>query len=451
MKRHINKFFLVTVFFLASCQAGLDDPKPVTEVDAEKAIVDQNSLESAMIGTYSTLQSGNLYGNYCVTWPDLASDLTDHTGTFGGNLQVDRHVKLADQVEFNSVWATLYIGINRANTVIEATERLTSIPEEVRLQYKGEALFLRALFYFDLCRFYSKLPYEPTNLAVPLKLNATRTIEEAAKLVPRNTAGEVYAQINKDLEEAANYLPDFQTGRASKLAAKALQARVKLYQREWAQAAALAEEVLAAKGQRERLATDYQGIFLNKNSAEAIFELQFDINNQNNLPFWYFPSTLGGRREFAPNPAFVRAWPSKDPRKGVCVDSLRPGLYYGKKYFRITTKDDNVPILRVAEMHLIRAEAKNELGELEEAKKSLNVVRARVGLEPVEVNDQAQLRLAIERERAFEFMLEGHRWYDLIRTGRAVSVLRIPPAQATFPIPQAEIDRNPRLVQNEGY
>jgi hypothetical protein len=395
-----------------------------------------------------------LYGNYLTTWGDLASDLTDHTGTFLGNSQVDRHVKLADQVEFSSVWASLYVGINRANTVIEATERLAVIPEDIRNAYKGEALFLRALFYFDLCRMYSKLPYEPGNLAVPIKLTATRSIEEAAKLVSRNTAGEVYAQINKDLEEAASYLPDFQAGRASALAALALQARVKLYQREWAAAAALADEVLAGMGQSESLATNFAGIFLNKNSAESIFELQFDINNQNAIPFWYFPSVLGGRREFAPNAAFVRAWPNSDPRKGVSVDSIRSGnnfLHYGRKCFRITTKDDNLPLIRVAEMHLIRAEANNELANLEQARKSLNIVRARVGLDPITLDDQDQLRLAIERERSFEFILEGHRWFDLIRTGRAVPLLRIPVAQATFPIPQSEIDRNPSLTQNEGY
>jgi hypothetical protein len=454
MKKYIVKAIFCAVVALSACQAGLDDPKPVTSVDADKAIVDANSLESAIIGTYSTLQSSNYYGNYFTTWPDLATDITDHTGTFRENQEVQGNTKLSDAVGYNSVWATLYVGINRANSVIEAADRLGNLSPEIKEQFKGEGLFLRAYFYFDLCRLFSRLPYEGGNLAVPIKLTPTRSIEEAAKLVARNTAAEVYAQINKDLEEAASLLPEFQQGRASSLAAKALQARVKLYQKEWAAAATLADEVLAGMGQTDGLATDFTGIFLNKNSAESVFELQFDINNQNAIPFWYFPSVLGGRREFAPNRAFVTQWPAADARKSATVDSIRQGtatVLYGKKFFRISTQDDNLPLIRVAEMHLIRAEAFNEQGNLTEAKKSLNIVRRRAALPGIEPADQAAMRLAIELERKYEFALEGHYWFDLIRTGRAVPLLRIPVAQTTFPIPQAEIDRNPSLRQNEGY
>ena len=131
-----------------------------------------------------------------------------------------------------------------------------------------------------------------------------------------------------------------------------------------------------------------------------------------------------------------------------------PQVRYGIKYNRIATSDDNVHVLRLAEMYLIRAEANMRLNAAPDVVRAdLNIVRARAGLGPLAatVDTQAELIDAILQERRVELAMEGHRFFDLRRLGRATTVLQIAPERLLLPIPQRERDANPDLTQNPGY
>jgi hypothetical protein len=270
--------------------------------------------------------------------------------------------------------------------------------------------------------------------------------------VPRNTAAEVYAQIEQDLEEAATLLPAARNvGRATQPAANALLARVYLDEGKNTQARDKATSVIANAS--FSLVANYRDLFTNKNSSESIFELQYSINNQNSLAFWFFPQALGGRYGFAPSPALFNAYEANDRRRDASI-AVSGNSRYGNKWYRIANGDDNVIVVRLAEMYLIRAEANARLGAAADVVRAdINVVRARAGLAalPTTVTSQTALLDAILQERRVELAMEGFRFFDLRRYGRAQSVLAIAADKLLLPIPQIEIDVNSNLTQNPGY
>jgi hypothetical protein len=201
-----------------------------------------------------------------------------------------------------------------------------------------------------------------------------------------------------------------------------------------------------------------------ENSPESIFAIQYTINDDNFLAFWFFPSHLGGRRGFAPTANLRTALQGQGgDRLNATLDiyftaagSLRR---YGKKFFRVATGDDNVIVLRLAEMYLVRAEANWRLNpaDVTTILADLNEIRRRSNvpdLLPADVATPTALRDAILRERRLEFALEGHRFFDLRRMlgpTAAAAFLGIDDFRLYFPIPQRELDANTALEQNPGY
>ncbi|MCS6905869.1 MAG: RagB/SusD family nutrient uptake outer membrane protein [Bacteroidia bacterium] len=462
--KKIILIFLFTILLISSscfysCQSGLDvDPTPDNVVDEQNAITNIRELEAAINGIYDGLQNENYYGQYYTLWPDLAADNLRWTGSFITNREVDIRRILATNVTVFEIWRRLYSTINRANRVIDAIERVPGINAESKKQYLGEARFLRALAHFDLVRLYAK-PYNnstaTSDLGVPIIKKATYTIAQASEGVTRNTVAEVYDFVIQELLACEELLTDaFFPKRASSIAAKALLARVYLYKQDWQKAEAKATEVINLM---PPLTTRYQDIYQVKNSNEAIFELQFLNNDPNYLAFWLFPAEYGGRHEYEPTEELFMAYQENDLRLAfnlVPADTLNSIPPFAKKYYRIATNDDNCHILRLAEQYLIRAEARAQQNNLSGALEDLNAVRLRAGLQEASADTQAEVLRLVEKERQCELAFEGHRWFDLVRTGRAEEVLGISPQERfrlVFPIPQAEIVRNPKLVQNPGY
>lgn len=438
--RRIYFALLVSLLGLTACDSVLDT-NPRASVAAETAVQTEKDAESAILGVYSILQYDDLYGQYAVVIPDLYSDDLDHTGTFTSLGEFDNNNVFPDNVSINDGWSVRYVGINRANSVLMALDRLEEISDDKRTSLKGEALFLRAFLHFELARYFGGVPIvtEPTDGADEISRPA------------RNTLEEVYARVEADLKEAETLLPASKSaGRASKLTAKALLARLYLYQERWADAFAAADEVIESDAYS--LVGDYATLMETKNSPESILEVQFSTNDANSLAFWFFPDELGGRLEYAPSVALYEAYEEGDQRRHATVGNL-DGLLYGTKYFRISNGDDNVFVLRLAEMYLIRAEAlARQGGAVEAVQADINAIRNRAGLGDTEADTVEELLDAILQERRVEFALEGHRFFDLRRTGRAMEVLGITnPDRLLFPIPQAELDVNPNLVQNPGY
>ncbi len=426
---------------LAACDSPLDTD-PTASIDEGTALSTPRGIELGLNGAYRSLTGGSLYGVNEMVYPDLYADNLDFTGTF----QTDREVALRNISSTNGsvlgTWQTSYNGINRANNLLDAIPNVSAMSATAAAVARGEALFIRALHYTILNRYFG---------GVPLVLTPTRGISDAS-LVARATTAEVWTQVETDLEEARGLLPTGRVnGRATQAAADALLARVYLESGKYTQARDKATSVIANSA--FALNANYRSNFTLKNSPESIFELQYSTNDANSQAFWYFPQALGGRLGYAPTLNLFNAYPAGDTRRDASI-ALQGTQRYGHKYFRIANGDDNVIVLRLAEMYLIRAEANARLNAAADVVRGdLNILRARASLAALgtDVDTQSELFDAILLERRLEMAMEGHRFFDLRRLGRAEAVLQLAPAKLLWPIPQGERDVNENLVQNPGY
>lgn len=442
MRKNRNLWWLAAVALLATaCDSPLDTD-PTASIDADDALTTPRGIELGLNGAYRALQPGDLYGNVHMVYPDLYADNLVFTGTF----QTDREVYLKNistsNVQIRDTWFAAYDGINRANNLLDAIPSVGALTAEQAEQYTAEALFLRSLYYYILVSYHG---------GVPIITEPSRGVGEESQ-VARATEAEVWDRIVTDLEQASSSLAyEIVDGRATAGAADALLARVYLETGDYAQARDRATAVIESG--LYALNDDYSANWTQKFSGEAIFELPYSINNSNSLAFWYFPPTLGGRLGFAPGDDLISAYEAGDERLDFSI-GVEDGTPFGKKYFRVANGDDNVVVLRLAEMYLVRAEANARLGaDAATVRADIDAVRDRAGLAPlpVTVDTQEELLAAILQERRVELAMEGHRFFDLRRYGIAATVLGISPERLLFPIPQAEMDVNENLEQNPGY
>ena len=427
--------------------AGCDDvltTEPVDRIPSERAIVDAGTARAALIGAYDGLQALSYYGRTMLVLGDLSSDNARHTGTFQYLGAIDRFQVSADNSAINSVWNSIYDAISRVNLILDRVPDIAGMDEEERDQILGEAHFLRALHYHNLVKFWG---------GVPLVL-APVTDPSQAGNVTRATAAAVYTQINADLDQAeALITDDAQTRQASIGAVHALRARVKLYQGDYQAALDATDEVLALGYE---LADSFTDLFTTTGdeTSEDIFRVGFTAVEYNEMGYYYLGA---GRREVQPTTNLNTSFEAGDERKAATVAPRGSSNLQGVK-FPTTVGSEHIHVIRLAEVLLIRAEALARLGQLQEAVDTYNPIRERAGLSPhvlgTDVTTQDEVLAAIDKERRMELALEGDRFPDLVRTGRAATVLAIPAEQQfqlLYPIPAAELVVAPGLTQNPGY
>ncbi len=440
--------FVVSVF--PACESNLE-LEPYTALDASTGFKTKPDIEAAMLGAYNAIQSSNYFGLQLQVLPDLYSDIVSHTGTFPTYAQVFNRQILADNSNIQGTWNTLYVAINRANNVIASAPGISD-PSFNANNMIGEARMLRAYHYFNLLALFGGMPsgYNKTGgLGVPIFTTPTLSADDAAAK-PRATEAEVWALILEDINFAvANLAVTNGNGRANKNVALALKARMHLYRGEWAQAEAAATEVIASGRHSLQSTSTYANIWLSQNSSEAIWELQFDINNTNSIAFWYLPTSSGGRNEFTSTASLRTAHEPGDVRLAVNVTTAPANKTL--KYTRVNGTD-NVLLVRLSEMFLIRSEARANQGKLTEALADLNVIRKRAGLADAALTTADAIVDAVLKERRVEFAHEGHRWLDLRRTGRWNATGLTEEFRSRWPIPQREVQTAGTVIaQNPGY
>ena len=332
--------------------------------------------------------------------------------------------------------------------------------------------------YFNLVRFFGDVPLILTEITDPLQ----------GYDYGRTPAADVYAQIIKDLSEAEAILPATYTGadvgRATSGASKSLLGSVYLTQKNYASALGKFKEVV--DGGTYSLLPNYADLFkpANKNSKESIFEVQYkkgNIGEGSSYANSYAPTNsgnaviaFGGGGNNIPTADLESSYEPGDLRKAVSLatsytnaSGVKVDAYYIKKYADppvvANDSEDDWYVLRYADVLLMYAETLNETGKTADALTYLNQVRKRAGLANKTITTQAEMRLALEQERRVELAFEGHRWFDLVRTDRAIPVLNAKAAaigiktplttnNLLFPIPQSQIDINPgKITQNLGY
>jgi hypothetical protein len=426
---------------MAACDSPLDT-HPTDAIDAGIALTSARGIELALNGAYRQLQSGSLYGRQEQAYNDMYADNLNFTGTFGTDREVSLRAISPSNGGTGGMWQAGYIGVNRANNILDALPNVSDLPDATRTQYRGEALFLRGLYYSLLVKYFG---------GVPLVDKPSKGVDESS-YPTRATQQESYAFIVQDLEEAATLLAATRAnGRATQGAVNALLARIYLEDGKYAQARDKATAVI--DNTTYVLTPTFREMFANKNTSESIFELQFTVNNSNSLAFWFFPTAIGGRLGFAPSPGLYDAFEAGDTRRDATI-AIQGTQRYGYKYFRIAQGDDNVHVLRLAEQYLIRAEANARLNApTATVHADINVIRQRAGLADLDVavTTQAALLDAILQERRVELAFEGHRFADLRRHGKAESVLTLAAHRLLWPVPLYETDVNENLVQNPGY
>ena len=439
---------MVTTLTLGGCNKILD-VEPTQSISADEAIKDKTGVQRAIIGAYNILQSSGYYGRTYVINGDLASNNLIWTGTTLSYGQVNNHTIPADNGIVESIWSAIYDGINRVNNILEKIPSITDMTQAERNNFLGECYFLRGLFHFDLVRLYGE---------VPIKTKPTSGTDPAQLYVFRDPVADVYQQVLSDLSQAESLLPPTSNiGYANAYAAKALMARVYLYQYHLTNDPAIADSaVLKAtevlQSGKYSLVPDFGELFESDANSESIFEVPFSAQDKNLLAYYYFPRVMTGRYEIAPSDTLISSFEPNDVRDTVSIKYDGDNLPYGDKYRDILSGTDRVYILRLAEMYLIRAEA-NACMEKSSGQiiSDLNAIRLRAKVPEVTTNDYTELRWFTLRENQHEFAFEGHWWFDLVRTGNATTVLDIKDWQTLFPIPQSERNANPNMTQNTGY
>jgi hypothetical protein len=437
---------LLTAVALGACNTDeLLNVLPVDEISDEIAIVDAQSARAALHGAYDRLQ--DLWGFEWTMWVDLLTDDVEHTGTFGSFADGDLHNFRPNMGTIDGLWTNHYSGIDRVNRVIQKVPGIEDIDPVDANDVMGQAYAIRALLYFNLVRAWGD---------VPLVLAPPTNLEEAAQ-VTRDPAATVWAQIEADLGQAASML----SGGSNDIrtfftpgAVTALEAKVALYQGDWATAASKAQQVVAS-GDYD-LVTNVRDAFTANGDAtvEDILRLGFTVVDWCSQGWWY---RYDGRLEIGATQEIYDLYEPGDLRFELNFDGTRSdGIQVVKWPTPIGAED--IHIIRYADILLVLAEALAEQGDLPGALGYLNQIRARAAVSEYTLADlgtQQDVLDAIYLERRLELAFEGERWHDLVRTGRAMAVLsasgRFEAHEVIWPIPVGEMDTAPNLVQNPGY
>ena len=445
----MKKALLSALMLLSGCRQFLD-VQPQQQVDQAQAIVNGSTAETALNGLYNRLGNDNYYGSNFPALAYLSGGDVQWTGSQSAPQEITSRKLTAANSYVGLAWSGIYTTILQANYLIETVPTLTDpqLTADRKGQIQGEALAIRALAYFDLARGWG---------GVQLVLKPTRQPSDNTGIV-RSSRADTYGQVLIDLTAAEPLLTaTTNRNRVTRKTVWALRARLHLYRQEWADAEIDATKLIDDAA-NYKLVKPYSAFFANNavGTTESVFELAYSNSFKNGHSNWWLPPALSGRREWAPSAGLVTLL--NDPnvggnRNALIAQTAPPGnLWYGKLYYRTPLGTDPAYLIRIAELYLIRAEARAQLGKTTLALADLNAIRDRAGVPLATAATKDDLLLAVEKERQVEFPFEADRWFNLVRTGRVATVLGITDANKyVLPIPSSELLVDKALTQNDGY
>jgi len=504
--RNIGKIGMVVgllIFSLSSCKKWVDyDPRDDFKITEQDYLRSESDYRTMAISVYTPIQ----WLNQMVSLSDIASDDAVAGGESASDIlslqQIDDFSVNPVNSTLKDLWQSAYEGVNRANYMLQYREA-NLLGEQVEFAGKdalyGEIQFLRAYYYFSLVRLFGDVPLFTDRR---LSLSDSRQLERSPKAT-------VYQQIEQDLQDAIAALPPIQQekGRITKYAAQSLLGKVYLYQNKYDDAAQVLDQVIGANA--FVLVEDFGSIYLasGENGSESVFEIQYS----NASPYYNWGGATRGQGNYAvqqngirglsgsddmpyapgwstnlPAKDLANAYSAGDQRKEVTVLDIEAykaanpsfnisyqvapykntGLYNQKYQPRKGETSGQVELnylnnfrtIRYAEVLLMAAEAFNKASSANDSKarEYLNRVRQRAfGDTDHDISASGSaLYEAILKERRLELAMEGDRYFDLIRTGKAAAVLGplgfISGKHEVFPIPQEEIQIS-NLTQNPNY
>lgn len=448
---------------MTSCGDSFFDLEPASSVTIDKVYKTASDYNVAVIGCYTKLQSQvNFYTECCEYRSDNLSLGAPTAGT-QDRYDIDHFTEKPSNGILSSYWANFNNNVYRCNLLLDQIDG-ANFAENLKKQYKGEAMFIRALNYFNMYRIWGGVP-------------ATKHVVSAAEAlkVARYSDEQMFDLIAGDLKEIVdnNYLPETYSsadmGRATSGAAKALLGKVYLTFHKWTEA----KDILSQLIGKYQLVSPIAQVFNvdNKNNNEIIFAVHFnkEIEGEGHS-YWY--NLTNASDDTNQTSSLLNTFPTGDARKDLITyvqveKNVRlMNKFYDTKSPTFKTVGNDQILLRYADVLLMYAEALNEIqydaSEGSLALKYLNAVRQRAGISNLtakQLPTQEKFRKGILVERQREFPYEGQRWFDLVRMGFAKSVMaengvEIKDYQLLFPIPQQEIEKvgdKSILWQNPGY
>lgn len=462
MKKILVLASLATLL-MTSCGDSFFDLEPASSVTIDKVYKTASDYNVAVIGCYAKLQSQvNFYTECCEYRSDNLSLGAPTAGT-QDRYDIDHFTEKPSNGILSSYWANFNNNVYRCNLLLDQIDG-ANFAENLKKQYKGEAMFIRALNYFNMYRIWGGVP------ATKHVVSATEALK-----VARYSDEQMFDLIAGDLKEIVdnNYLPETYSsadmGRATSGAAKALLGKVYLTFHKWTEA----KDILSQLIGKYQLVSPIAQVFNvdNKNNNEIIFAVHFnkEIEGEGHS-YWY--NLTNASDDTNQTSSLLNTFPTGDARKDLITyvqveKNVRlMNKFYDTKSPTFKTVGNDQILLRYADVLLMYAEALNEIqydaSEGSLALKYLNAVRQRAGISNLtakQLPTQEKFRKGILVERQREFPYEGQRWFDLIRMGFAKSVMaengvEIKDYQLLFPIPQQEIEKvgdKSILWQNPGY
>ncbi|NML40778.1 RagB/SusD family nutrient uptake outer membrane protein [Chitinophaga sp. G-6-1-13] len=466
----------ITVFMIGaymSCKKFLDVGTPITNTSQENVYENDATAAAVITGIYTKMMNDfTQIGITSISYvQELASDnLILNTQNDQGYLSWWRNQVTSDYANtegigdfFSSLYPTIYI----TNAAIEGIENSKHLTPAIKQRLLGEAYFLRAFHYFYLVNLYGDIPL------------ITSTDYTQTSLKERSPVSLIYEQMISDLQKSSNLLDDtyvdgsiikksIERVRPNRSASLALLARVQLYQKKYQDAEKTASLVINQTSLYRLIGVD--SVF-KKNSLETIWALQpvkqgFNTDEGATFILDKVPGILAPKLSYISN-SLLSSFENNDNRYTSWIEKFISGNItypYAAKY-KIDANNDVVSeyciVLRLAELYLIRAEARLESNNITGALDDINFIRKRAGLLPTPASTVPDIRKAIIKERRVELFCEwGHRWFDIKRSDSMNEIMQAAMTfkggtwasyKAIYPIPNFEILRDPNLVQNPGY
>ncbi len=492
MRKNIKILYaLILVIGLSSCKDMLN-VKPRTSLSAEDALTTYLGVQAALNGAYGGLRgptgytnspgAAAYYGREMILNPELLADNVRNVNP--STCSCRGSALLVNQVSSHlNIWNAAYGVITKANVVLGAIDQVSDATAAQKAVTKAQALFVRAFAYFDLVKTYA---YNPNHIqggfdkGVPIVLDP---VDDYVKVSypERAPVSEVYAQIEKDLLEAIGLFAtpgvnpaDGKPFVGTKGAAHGLLSRLYLYMGGAKNQAAVThatEAINSGVATFQSTPASYVSMWAAASKPESLFELQFASTaelpqnpNDNTLQANYQQMMVGSTRvgfgDIVASNNLLAEFEANDARRNVMVNFTRSdgeqvvqtNKFQGSKG---SFGFDNVPMIRISEMYLNRAEASARAGNPTQALLDLNTIRTRAGLSSISPSGTALID-AILKERRLELAFEGHRFFDLTRLGKDIpkeTIATIPFSDFRIlaPLPLSEIDINKKLVQNPKY
>jgi hypothetical protein len=450
MKRLYISIFVLSGLFVSGCSDDFLDVNPTESIPADVELVNNDAgAKSFVTAIYNHFLGWEMSS---FGWNAVSSIISDDAdkgsdpGDAGGDKDIiDALTYNASTASFQSTWNANYAGINRCNQALEIFPKLDKVTPALKVRLEGEAKFFRAFMYFTLVKGYGGVPIVDH---VPLPVSE----DDRLMQLTRKSPAEVYAFIEKDLNDAITNLPEKSAygaedrTRVSKGSAYALLAKVSLYQKKWQQVIDNCDKVTGYS-----LVDDYSSLFKKEGEfgPESIFEIDgiggtsspgFGIGNYS---VSQAPRGAGGWGWGfnTPTEGLANAYEAGDVRRAATIIFRGSVLYDGREipqsvanprynykayssdFYNQEFTDTNLRYLRYAEVILMKAEALNELGQTDAAIPLLNQIRLRAKVGETSAVSQGDVRIAIWKERRLEFAFEHDRWFDLVRTGQAKAAM----------------------------